>query len=235
MSEPEFDRYSPAYEDLLRDPIRDRFTKSGSQFFHVRKRDLVRDYFRSQGVDTSNLHYLDVGCGKGEMLSLLREDFGRVSGCDPSQGMLSAVESVRTRVQENPGKIPFDAAEVDFVTAICVYHHVPPSERLALTQEIYRVLKPGGVFAIIEHNPYNPVTRLIVGRTPVDADATLLKASETHKWMRLAGFRCHARQYFLYFPEAIYRVAGSVERLLRAVPLGGQYAIFGTKGGGAEP
>jgi hypothetical protein len=44
-------------------------------------------------------------------------------------------------------------------------------------KEIQRVLRPGGVFSLIEHNPLNPVTRLIVSRTPVDGNAKLLTAS----------------------------------------------------------
>ncbi len=148
---------------------------SRPQFFHLRKRDLVRQYFNARGVDTRGLRYLDVGCGKGELLSLLRDDFQQVAGCDPSPGMLSSSQGVETRVQEDLGKIPFADAAFDFVTAVCVYHHVPPSSRLTLTREAYRVLRPQGVFAIIEHNPYNPVTRLIVSRTPVDTDALLLR------------------------------------------------------------
>jgi SAM-dependent methyltransferase len=230
VSQPEFDRYSGSYEDLLKDPIRDHFTASGAQFFHLRKRDLIREHFRTLGIKTLRLSYLDVGCGKGELLSLLRDDFHQVAGCDPSPGMLSSSQGVETRLQENPGKIPFDDDAFDFVTAVCVYHHVAQSSRLGLTREAYRVLRPGGVFAIIEHNPYNPVTRLIVSRTPIDADALLLRPSEAQQWMRLAGFRCHAPRYFLYFPEPIYRrVGGRLERLLQRVPLGGQYAIFGTK------
>jgi SAM-dependent methyltransferase len=230
VSQPEFDRYSGSYEELLKDPIRDRFTGAGSQFFHVRKRDLIREHFSSLGINTRALRYLDVGCGKGELLSLLRDDFHEVSGCDPSPGMLSSSEGVETRVQENPGKIPFDDGIFDFVTAVCVYHHVPSSSRLVLTREANRVLKPKGVFAIIEHNPYNPVTRLIVRRTPVDADAVLLKAAEAREWMRAAEFTCDVPRYFLYFPETIYRRTGDrLEHLLRGVPLGGQYAVFGTK------
>jgi SAM-dependent methyltransferase len=230
VSQPEFDHYSRSYEELLKDPIRDCFTGSGQQFFHVRKRDLIREHFGGLGVDTRALQYLDIGCGKGELLSLLRDDFNAVAGCDPSPGMLSSSQGVETRVQENLGKIPFDDGVFDFVTAVCVYHHVPPLSRLALTREAYRVLRPEGVFAIIEHNPYNPVTRLIVSRTPVDADAVLLRASEARGWMQAAGFNCDAPQYFLYFPEAIYRRTGDgLESLLRSVPLGGQYAIFGTK------
>ena len=230
MSQPEFDRYSASYEELLKDPIRDRFMGAGPEFFHLRKRDLIREHFGALGIDTRALSYLDIGCGKGELLSLMRDDFHQVAGCDPSPAMLSSGQAVETRVQEDRGKIPFDDAAFDFVTAVCVYHHVPPSSRLALTREAYRVLRPGGVFAMIEHNPYNPVTRLIVNRTPVDADAVLLKSSEANEWMRSAGFTCHAPNYFLYFPEPLYRRGGDrLEHLLKGLPLGGQYAIFGSK------
>jgi SAM-dependent methyltransferase len=230
MNRPEFDRYSPSYEELLKDPIRDRFATMGSKFFHERKRDLIRAQFRSIQVDTAPLSYLDLGCGKGELASLLSHDFRRVAGCDPSAGMLSFAEGVETRVQDDVRKIPFADGEFDFVTAVCVYHHVPPAARLALCQEVSRVLKPSGIFAIIEHNPYNPVTRKIVNRTPVDADAVLLKAGETTHWLRKAGFKPRPAQYFLYFPESIYRRGGQLmEGLLHALPLGGQYAIFATK------
>jgi hypothetical protein len=60
-----FDQLSSSYEDLLRDPIRDRFTGAESAFFHLRKRDLIRDFFRCRAVDTTGLVYLDAGCGKG--------------------------------------------------------------------------------------------------------------------------------------------------------------------------
>ena len=75
MTQPEFYRYSPSYEELLKDPIRDRFMGQESGFFHERKRDLIREHFRRAAVDTHKLRYLDVGCGKGELISLLRDDF----------------------------------------------------------------------------------------------------------------------------------------------------------------
>jgi SAM-dependent methyltransferase len=96
-----------------------------------------------------------------------------------------------------------------------------------LTAEIRRLLRPGGVFAVIEHNPWNPVTRLIVSRTPVDEDAILLRASETRALLRGAGFSIDREMYFLYFPEKLYRAAAALENGLRRVPLGGQYAVFG--------
>lgn len=149
--------------------------------------------------------------------------------------MLKFGQGIENRVQEDYRKLPFADADFDFVTAICVYHHVPVESRLMLTREIHRVLRPGGTFAMIEHNPYNPVTRLIVRRAPVDKEALLLKPAESREWMHLTGFSAHSSIFFLYFPEAIYSWVGNrTEHLLRHVPLGGQYAVFGTKSG-SEP
>ena len=227
MSRPEFDQYAGSYEALLRDPIRDRFGGGGSTFFHRRRRDVVRAYFQQRGIDTTRLSYLDLGCGKGELLSLLREDFGRLAGCDPSTEMLDAAEGVEKRPQSDPQKIPFEDAEFDFVTAAGIFHHVPPESRLALGREVARVLKPGGVFAVMEHNPYNPATRLIVSRTPVDANAILLPQRETCALLGAAGLAVVASRYFLFFPEFAYRYTGdSVEGWLKGFPLGGQYAVF---------
>ncbi len=225
MSKPEFDDYSASYGELIGDPIRDRFAVS-ADFFHKRKRDLVRDYFRNRRDDTRQLRYLDVGCGKGDLLSLLSRDFAHAAGCDPSTGMLQGAAGMEVRVQDDPGRIPFEDAQFDFVTAVCVYHHVPPPQRAGLTAEIRRVVRPGGTFAIIEHNPFNPVTSFIVSRSPVDVDAVLLRASETRSLMRGAGFAIDRATYFGYFPEKLYRVAGAMEKLFTRLPIGGQYAVF---------
>ena len=228
---PEFDQFSESYEQLLNDPIRDRFSPGGTEFFHLRKRDLIRDYFHRRQTDTRKLAYLDLGCGKGELASLLRDDFARVTGCDPSAGMLSAGElvskGIETRVQDDPGRIPFEAGVFDFVTAVCVFHHVPLAARAALVQEARRVLKPAGTLAIIEHNPYNPVTQLIVRRAPVDADAILLRPAETRRLFREAGLVIDDQRYFLYFPESMYQRLSRLESALAKVPFGGQYAVFG--------
>jgi SAM-dependent methyltransferase len=226
---PEFDEYSASYEELLKDPLRDRFTGGASEFFHVRKRDLIRSYFRRRRVATGGWTYLDLGCGKGELASLLSGEFEKTCGCDPSPGMLSHARGVETRVQADPGVIPYPDASFDFVTAVCVYHHVPVEERAGLTAEVKRVLKPGGTFAMIEHNPFNPVTKAIVKRTPVDADAILLRAAEAEGLMKAQGIGVRGVEYFLFLPEKVYRVLGALEGLVGWLPLGGQYGVFGRR------
>lgn len=224
-----FDQLSPSYDELLRDPIRERFTGQESGFFHRRKADLIRRFFRRRGLGTAALHYLDVGCGKGELLGLLQPDFKQVAGCDVSEAMMQPVTGVETRIQNDPLQIPFGDAGFDLVTAVCVYHHVPPADRATLTVEIGRVLRPGGIFCLIEHNPFNPVTRLIVRRTPVDADAILLRGSEARRLVAAAGLVPLEQDYFLYVPQVLYRYLGCIESALAKVPLGGQYAVFSRK------
>jgi hypothetical protein len=91
------------------------------------------------------------------------------------------------------------------------------------------VLRPGGLFAIFEHNPWNPATRRIVSRTPVDANAVLLTAGETRALLQGAGLCVRKTCYYLYFPQSLYRRLAGLERLLGAVPAGGQYAVFGQR------
>lgn len=230
MTAPEFDQYSASYDKLLSDPIRDRFVGADSDFFHRRKCDLIRSYFCRSAMDTSVMSYLDVGCGQGKLISLLRGDFANVAGCDVSLGMLGHAEDFEVRLQTDPCRIPFDSCEFDLVSLVCVYHHVPVANRVALTREVARVLKPGGTLAIIEHNPYNPVTRLIVSRSPVDRDACLLSANETRALEVDAGLTPTVILYFLFLPEFIYKKGGAaVERKVSWCPLGGQYGAFGRK------
>ncbi len=223
----EFDQYSDSYEQLLKDPVRDRFMSGDSQFFHVRKRDLIRAYFRKRSVNTGAMAYLDLGCGKGELAGLLRQDFKGVCGCDPSPGMLAAAHGIETKLQVDPGLIPYPNGAFDFVSAVCVYHHVPVEARGGLTAEVARVLKPGGTFVMIEHNPYNPVTRLIVKRTPVDAEAILLKPRDAKGLLAAQGLSKQETSFFLYLPERLYQKVGALERWMEGVPLGGQYAVWG--------
>ncbi|MEO8657965.1 MAG: class I SAM-dependent methyltransferase [Bryobacteraceae bacterium] len=229
VMKPEFDEFAESYDKLIKNPVRDLFSSHESMYFHTRKRDLILDRFRKRGISLTDSAYLDIGCGKGELLGLLRNSVGSVAGCDPSAKMLAQVDGVDVRVQEDPRRIPFEDQSADLVTAVCVYHHVPVEERVALTREVVRVLRPGGTFCIIEHNPINPMTRWIVGRTPVDAEAVLLPLTEARTLLQQAGVEVQDRSYFLYLPEALYRVFGWVEGMLTGIPLGGQYAIYGRR------
>lgn len=223
----EFDRYASDYDALLRDPLRDRFTKSGD-FFHRRKWILIQRFFERHRFPAANSAWLDVGCGKGELLALGRASFARAVGCDPSEQMASAA-SVEVQHQPSPDVLPFPDASFDFVTAVCVYHHVPEESRIPLTREVSRLLRAGGIFCMIEHNPFNPVTQLIVKRAPVDRDARLLTSRQARRYLSFSKLETVHLAYFLYLPEKLFDKAPALETALAAVPLGGQYAVFSRK------
>jgi SAM-dependent methyltransferase len=224
----EFDRYAGHYGDLLRDPIRDRFAAS-AEFFHLRKWLLIQDYFRRRSIRSQELCWLDAGCGRGELLHLGKAHFRTAMGCDHSAEMLRQCGGLAVSHQPDPARLPFDDQSFDFISAACVYHHLGPVERAALTNEARRVLRPGGLFVIFEHNPANPATRRVVSRSPVDSNAVLLRARETRDLMRAAGLAPLATLYYLYLPQRLFEFAGKLERFLAGVPLGGQYAVFGER------
>lgn len=222
---PEFDQYAPSYVELLEDPIRNRFARDPLHF-HRRKWLLLQSILKRAGVDVASQRWLDVGCGQGDLLELAGRNFAQATGCDPSAVMISGSKSFRVEHQPSLSELPFDNASVDFVTAVCVYHHVHGPARALLTSEIRRVLTPGGLCCILEHNPWNPVTRAIVRRCQVDIDAELLTARDTRQLLRLAGFEALSTDYFLYLPEGIFNRVGWLEGTFRKIPFGGQYALL---------
>ena len=95
---------------------------------------------------------------------------------------------------------PILRAIFDVAFAICVFHHVPVSNRESLVGEIHRVLRPGGLFVIFEHNTLNPLTMYVVNRCRFDENAILLRRNETEALLENAGFRDVTTRYILAIP-----------------------------------
>ncbi len=225
---PEFDQFAGSYDDLLADPLRNRFAVDPLHF-HRRKWWIVKSLLEIQGIDYGAKRWLDVGCGRGELLRLAGRNFAEAIGCDPSAGMLRADHSFHVVEQKSPVLLPFEDGSVDFVTAVCVYHHVHGPARKLLTDEVVRVLAPGGQCCIVEHNPWNPVTRAIVRRCPVDVDAELLTAGQTRQLMSESRLLTLRTDNFLFLPEACFERFGWLEGAFRKLPLGGQYCVLARK------
>lgn len=88
---------------------------------------------------------VDCGCGTGRNLDWLR-DLGSVVGVElSSTGLAVARARHRPVVQGSVTALPLADASVDLATSFDVLYCLPEAdERLAL-QEMYRVLRPGGV------------------------------------------------------------------------------------------
>jgi len=224
----EFDKYAGEYKKLVHDPIRDWFGP-GNSFFFERKWKLLAEHMTLAGLEPAACAWLDVGCGRGDLLRLGRTHLAQAVGCDVSTEMLADCTGLEVVPQTETNKLPFPDERFDLATAVCVYHHVAPAARPALTREIARVLRPGGMACIIEHNPFNPATQIIVRRLPVDADAHLLTWGTAGRLLKDAGLVQTHTKHFLFFPERLYHRASKIEAWLARVPAGGQYAVFGRK------
>ena len=142
---------------------------------------------------------LDVGCGVGSFHPLLRGMVGRLSGIDVSSASIAQARADNRDVDYRAfdgRSFPFDDAGFDLVTAICVLHHVAPAEWAHFMSEMRRVVRPGGLVCVIEHNPLNPLTRLAVARCEFDRDAVLLGAGKARKLMAAARLARDRRALF---------------------------------------
>jgi SAM-dependent methyltransferase len=224
-----FDSYRVSYNDTVEDSI--RFSGLRHDFFLRAKADLLEELLASRGLqDKENpARALDIGCGVGALHPYLRALFPNLQGCDISAGSIA-----RAR-EDNPWAtytayqglhLPYPDAAFDLAFAVCVAHHVPPADWLFFFGEMRRVVRPGGIVCIIEHNPYNPLTRLAVLRCPFDADAVLISRGEASRRLRDAGLSEIESRHFLLFPFA-NPIARRIESWLSGLPAGAQYACSG--------
>jgi ubiquinone/menaquinone biosynthesis C-methylase UbiE len=97
------------------------------------------------------LRILDLGCGKGRFAACLRRGGAEVIGLDRSAGMLAgAAGSGVPCVLGSARRLPFAPARFDAVIAVEVFEHLTAID--AVLTEVRRVLKPGGVLAIVDKN-----------------------------------------------------------------------------------
>jgi ubiquinone/menaquinone biosynthesis C-methylase UbiE len=148
---------------------------------------------------------------------------GRLVGLDVSEEMTARAAQRNPRVEyvvSRSATFPLEDATFDIAFASCVLHHVPRDERAQLVAEMARVVRPGGLAIVLEHNPLNPATRIVVARCEFDEDAVLLRMRETRELLSEAGLQERERAYILFLPWR-----NTFERRLARLPLGAQYYV----------
>ena len=121
------------------------------------------------GLDPRELRALDVGCGSGEILELLRNrGMGRLTGLDLSAGMIAEARRHLPEAEFYLGEIdrqPDVGGPVQVVTAAFLVHHLQRPR--SFFELVGRVLAPGGWFFILDYN------RASWSRKPVVRDLLL--------------------------------------------------------------
>ncbi|WNZ23753.1 class I SAM-dependent methyltransferase [Leptolyngbya sp. NK1-12] len=121
--------------------------------------------FRQLALDgleiTPDLHLLDLCCGDGQATRFLVTRSAHVIGFDASP---IAIERANQNVPEAKyvrgwaEAMPFEDQQFDLVHVSLGLHEMRPVQLWRIMQEVHRVLKPGGVFTLIDF--YVPVNWL---------------------------------------------------------------------------
>ena len=228
--EVDFDKVSYHYEEAVDEGLKLALGGEPSDYYLQVKARETADHCRRRGLDPAKLSALDVGCGTGRMVQLLSPQFAKVQGVEPSAGMLDRALKLGlpegTFRRGSGESLPFEAGAFDVVFSACIFHHSPRERHAAMLREMARVLKPGGLLFTFEHNPFNPMTRWVVSRCPVDVGVTLHSARELQVSYAEAGLKDVETRYIIFFPKALSRLR-SLEPALHLLPAGAQYYLCG--------
>jgi len=105
----------------------------------------------------AGMSILDVGCGTGSHLAFYQRYDVNLFGIDTSPAMLSVA---RERLgdgaelyQGSATQMPYPDASFDLIISMLVLHEMDHPIRLAVLDEMKRVLKPSGRVLLIDFNP----------------------------------------------------------------------------------
>lgn len=108
---------------------------------------------------TSNTKILDLCCGGGQATQFLIQKSDHVTGLDASPVALKRASLIAPKadyVQSMAELMPFSDGEFDLVHTSVALHEMTPDQLRQILQEVYRVLKPNGIFTLIDlHQPHN--------------------------------------------------------------------------------
>ena len=145
---------------------------------------------------------LDLGCGRGELLLLLREAGVEATGVESDPALAEAGRRRGLEIVEDGALEALkkqDPESWGAVTAVHLFEHLQPAELAATLAEARRVLRPGGVLIAECPNPHT----LRVGASLYWQDPTHQRPllPETLELMlRAAGFEVDRRELLHPFP-----------------------------------
>jgi len=222
----EFDLLADEYHDVHSRNI--AITGEGPEYFAEYKIADLAGFVRQRGLPAAKV--LDFGCGIGNSVPYFRKYFP-VSDISCADVSTRSIEIAKTRF---PGGetylliddgIPLESGSQDIVFSACVFHHIPHDAHRHWLDELRRVTRPGGVLAIFEHNPFNPLTVRAVNTCPLDVNAKLITGGVMRRRALQSGWERSQVDYRLFFP-AILKQLRPIEAQLGWLPLGAQYRMI---------
>lgn len=118
-----------------------------------------------QNLDiTTDMQVLDLCCGSGQTTRFLVTQSAHVIGLDASPLSIERAEQNVPEAKYVKGwaeAMPFENDQFDLVHTSVALHEMRPVQLWRILQEVHRVLKPGGVFVLVDfHPPFSWMHRL---------------------------------------------------------------------------
>jgi SAM-dependent methyltransferase len=115
-------------------------------------------HIRAAKVDLSGAPVIDLGCGRGEWLELLRDENITSRGVDINRVFLDVCRAMALDAKESDAVTFLRNLKPNSIAAVTSFHlieHLPLRSLIALLDESLRVLKPGGLIILETPNPEN--------------------------------------------------------------------------------
>jgi SAM-dependent methyltransferase len=220
-----FDQYADDYDRALAEGL--SVSGEDKAYFARGRVAWLARVLATRGFEPASV--MDFGCGTGSAVPLLLElaGGGEVIALDRSQRSLEVAqrEHGSERVRFSLFEEYQPSGDVDLVFCNGVFHHIPPAERPAVIDYVSRSLRPGGLFALWENNPWNPGARYVMSRIPFDRDAVPLSPPQARQILRQGGFEVVRTDFLFIFPRVLGWLRG-LEAPLARLPLGAQYQVL---------
>jgi SAM-dependent methyltransferase len=221
----QFDAWADDYETAVAQGL--AVTGEDRQYFARERIDWLATRLARLGFRPRSI--LDFGCATGSSVPMLREALNAdtVVGADVSARSIQLAAERYERQGTRFVLIEESEPREEFDLAYCngVFHHIPVGERSSSVAYIHRALRPGGLFAFWDNNPWNPGTHYVMRRIPFDRDAVTLTAREARRLLVAGGFEILHTDFLFIFPRAL-RWFRALERPLSRWPLGVQYEVL---------
>jgi SAM-dependent methyltransferase len=226
----EFDQFADEYYEQHKQNI--AITGEAPEYFAEYK---IADLDRlATAKKLARNHILDFGSGIGNSIPYFRKYFATSTiVCADISRRSIALSRARfpgneIYVEIEPKRIPVPDNSQDIVFSACVFHHIDETEHSHWLRELLRIVRPGGILAIFEHNPLNPLTLRAVNTCPFDINARLMRAGRLKQRVRNAGWVEVRTAYRIFFPNALAGLR-TLEPAIEWLCFGAQYRVTATK------